>query len=104
MRKFRIFDSENSYEYDVHMSETEKGTKYELFRSQNGIWTSPGESILSVVDHGNGIKFSEKIGKNLEYDFMIEVRLLLSVMAQVDGEAGTQGKYIISEAKDDVVV
>ena len=104
MRKFRIFDSENSYEYDVHVSETDQGTKYELFRSQNDIWTSPGESILSVVDDGNGIKFSKKIGKRLEYDFMVEVRLLLSVIAHIDCESGSQGKYVISEAKEEITV
>lgn len=104
MRKFRIFDSENSYEYDVTVTEVDSGTKYELFRSTNSVWTESGESILSVVDDGNRIKFSEKLGKRLEYNFMVELRLILSVMSLVDCETGSQGKYTISEVKDEVVV
>lgn len=102
MRKFNIFDEEGSYEYDVTMTEEKEGKTYRIFQSSNRVWQSPGKLVMTCVDNGDELKFGEKIGKKIDYSQMVELRILLSVIAYVDQDAGTQGKYTISEVVDTV--
>jgi hypothetical protein len=103
-KKYKVFDKDDSCEYTIEVIEEKNHREYLLYYSMNSLWTRPGELILSLVDDGNGIKLSSKLGNSLDYDVMTELYLLLSIMRELDCERGSQGKYKILEAKNEIIV
>jgi len=53
---------DNKHEYDYNLDKT----NHELYYSDNGEWSYPGESALEVIDDGNGLSVME-YGKQLVY-------------------------------------
>lgn len=83
MKKFKIF-SENKHEYDVHIEETDRGILYSLYYSDASNWTFPGELVISAEDDGSRVRLSQKLGKELDYSILIEVKILLNIIANQD--------------------
>jgi hypothetical protein len=82
--------AEGKHEYDITVHQTEEGTSYEMRYSDSSIWTSHtrGEHILSATDHGNGIKFTEKIRRSMDYDVFTELKVFMDFVFQYDGNIG----------------
>ena len=83
MKEFKIF-AENIHEYDIFVDDADCGTAYSLHYSGATHWTNPNELIISAIDHGNGIKLSEKIGKSLDYSEFGNIALLFNFILNVD--------------------
>lgn len=71
-----------------------KGTRYQLHRSGGNQWTAPNELVISALDHGNGIKFSEKIGKDLDYARIAVLNIFLNLIRLYD-EGLMDNYYVI---------
>jgi hypothetical protein len=99
MKKFIILNKELEYEYDITVEETDNGIKTTLFNSSSSVWSesAKGKEILSMLNDGNGIKFSHKIGKKLNYSELAELRLLLNVENAIDIELNQDGYKILEE-------
>lgn len=80
MKKFRIFE-QNKHEYDVLIEESDEGTVYSLHYSDSNRWTHPNELILSAKDDRNQVKFSQKLGKELDYSSCVELKILLNIIS-----------------------
>jgi hypothetical protein len=98
-RKFIILNKEREYEYDITVEETDNGILTTLFNSSSTIWSESvkGKEIISMLNDGNGIKFSYKIGKKLGYAEVAELRLLLNFENSIDTELNKGGYKIIEE-------
>jgi hypothetical protein len=98
-RKFIVLNKELEYEYDITVEETDKGIKTTLFKSSSSVWSesAKGEETLSMLNDGNGIKFSHKIGKKLNYNELTELRLLLDFENDIDTELNKDGYKVLEE-------
>ena len=58
--------AEGKHEYDITVHKTDDSNSYEMRYSNGSQWATGtrGEHILSATDHGNGIKFTEKMTMN----------------------------------------
>jgi len=76
--------ADGNHEYDITVYQTDEGTSYEMRFSNSPIWTSHtrGEHILSATDHGNGIKFTEKIKRSMDYDNFTELKVFMDFIYQ----------------------
>jgi hypothetical protein len=64
---------DNKHEYDYKLEDT----NHELYYSDNGDWSYPGELALEVIDDGNGLSVME-YGKQLVYlDYSTAEKLLI---------------------------
>lgn len=88
MKKFKIF-SRNRHEYDVVIEDTDSGTLYSLYRSDSLIWNFPGELIISITDNGSDVTLSQKLGKELDYSTLVELKILLNIIANEDKNLST---------------
>ena len=97
-RKFIVLNKEREYEYDITVEETDNGIKTTLFNSSSAIWSESvkGKEIISMLNDGNDIKFSHKLGKKLDYAELAELRLLLIFENGIDTELN-QDEYKILE-------
>ena len=83
-RTFIIMDTANEdgyrHDYDVTVELTDDGTLYTMYRSKNNYWDESvrGEKVMSILDDGDGITISPKVGKNLDYAETAELFALLS--------------------------
>lgn len=84
MKEFKVFSEENKHEYDIFADDSDDGTKYSLHYSNASHWTYPGELVLECVDTGNEIKFSEKLGKKIDYSTFGEVIILMNFVRGFD--------------------
>ncbi len=68
------------HEYDIHVEETDRGTKYSLIRSKAGHWSehAQDEKVCAILDDGDGYKLSKHITRNLGYDTAAELFILMS--------------------------
>jgi len=78
--------SDGNHEYDITVIKTENSTSYEMRYSKGEQWTSHtrGEHILSATDDGNGIKFTDKFKKNMDYDKFVELKIFLDFIYSQD--------------------
>lgn len=93
IKRFKLFNGD-SYEYEILLEETEKGTLYSLHFSSSRKWTFPGDKILSILDTGNGWKLSQKIGKEMDYSFATELKILLNFAIRRDRLASEEYQVI----------
>ncbi len=86
--------NEGNHEYDISVIEKTKSTTYEMRYSESDQWTShtKGEHILSAIDDGNGIRFTEKISKKMDYDFFTELRLFMEFINTNEGNISSEFK------------
>jgi len=73
----------NSYEYDIFVTDTKKGLLFEMHYSEEEFWTRPGTLIMTMLDTGNGVKFSHA-KKSMEYDIVEEIRILLNFSKSIN--------------------
>lgn len=68
------------HEYNIHVEETNRGTKYSLIRSQAGHWSefARGETVCAVIDDGDGFKLSKHVSRDMDYAIMAELFILMS--------------------------
>ncbi len=68
------------HEYDIHVKDTDRGTKYSLIRSQAGHWSDSvkGKTVVAILDNGDDMTFSKHITKHLGYDTAAELFILMS--------------------------
>jgi hypothetical protein len=81
VKTYHILDDENSHEYDINVVENGRKTSFDLYYSNNGVWSSSTREKLSisVLDNGNGLKVVSKEKKGSEnYDYWERLRLLLN--------------------------
>ena len=97
MTTYNIYcKDENSFEYVFSACTGLKGVRYQLQRSDASHWTNPGELVLSALDNGNGIKFSEKLGKSLDYAQIAELTIFLNLVRLHD--EGLMGEHYVIDA------
>ena len=86
--------ADGKHEYDITVIKTEESTSYEMRHSNGDQWTewTKGEHILSATDHGNGIKFTEKIKRSMDYDKFTELRILMDFIDNFDGNISQEYK------------
>jgi|NOAtaT_7_FD_contig_41_865726_length_1148_multi_3_in_0_out_0_2 hypothetical protein len=86
--------ADGNHEYDITVHQTDESTSYEMRYSNSPIWSSHtrGEHILSATDHGNGIKFTEKIKRSMDYDNFTELRVLMNFIQDFDGNISQEYK------------
>jgi hypothetical protein len=79
--------ADGKHEYVITVIKTDESTSYEMRYSNGDQWNewTKGEHIFSATDHGNGIKFNEKIKSSMEYDNFTELRLLMQFINNYDG-------------------
>ena len=81
-RVMNSFPGEESgrHEYDIHVENTSLGTKYSLIRSQAGHWSdsAKGQTVVAILDDGDGMTLSKHVTKNLGYDTAAELFILMS--------------------------
>lgn len=82
--------SQGKHEYDIRVIKTDESTSYEMRYSNGDQWTphTKGEHIISATDHGNGIKFTEKIKRSMDYDVFTELRILMNFIQKYDDTIG----------------
>lgn len=80
--KYVVFD-EDSHEYDLVVTKSTKKTKFELFHSDNPVWTEKARSKLAfkLVNTGEYFKLPKKMSK-LDYAESSYLRILLSFEIQ----------------------
>jgi hypothetical protein len=80
---------ENIHEYDLHVTKNDEDTLYELFCSNNDIWSNhrKGSYSIGLIDTGNGIKIkmenASKLDDELDYDVAAELNILLNVVTEL---------------------
>jgi hypothetical protein len=82
--------AEGKHEYDITVHETNESTSYEMRYSDSPIWTSHtrGEHILSATDHGNGIEFTQKIKRKMDYDVFTELKVFMDFIFKYESNIG----------------
>jgi len=85
MKIYRIMNTfpgeENGrHEYDIHVEETNRGTKYSLIRSKAGHWSdyAKDKKVVAILDDGDGMRLSKHITRDLGYDTAAELFILMS--------------------------
>lgn len=92
MEQYRIintWDEDQKYEYDIYVENTDEGTVYRMYYSNNETWSEHvrGALIYRVVNDGNSYKFTHnKIPKKeLDYAQAAELYVLMSFMNKLEG-------------------
>jgi hypothetical protein len=69
---------DNKHEYDYNLEDT----NHELYYSDNGEWSYPGDLALEIIDDGNGlsVKDEEKQLVYLDYDTAEKLLILLKLI------------------------
>lgn len=98
-RKFIVLNNESEYEYDIIVEETDNGLLTTLFRSNSSIWSDSvkGNEVISILNNGNGVKFTNKLNKKLDYHELYELRLLLNFENSIDTELNKDGYKFLEE-------
>ena len=94
-KKYIVISENGEHDYNVTVEKTDKGNEYSVFHSNGVQWRTPvkGDLILKMVDDGNGMKFSKKLPKKMEYHEVLALHILLSVERKLD----PQIKYQVIE-------
>ena len=68
------------HEYDLQVENTDAGTKYSLIRSQADQWSDNAKSqtVCAILDDGDGYKLSKHVTRDMGYDTMAELFILMS--------------------------
>lgn len=93
MKEFKIFAA-GKHDYTVYIEETDNGTLYSLYYSDAGHWTFPGELVISAEDNGDTIKLSQKLGKEIDYSTLVEVKILFNMITNQDKNMTPQHEAI----------
>jgi len=96
-KKYIVLSEKGEHDYDITVVKTDKGKEYSIFNSKSTQWLShaQGMLVLKMTDTGNGMKFSKKLPKKMEYHEVLALHILLSVERCLD----PQIKYQIIENK-----
>lgn len=85
MKHYRVMNSFpgeefGRHEYDLIVEDDSKGTKYSLIRSQGAQWSNhaKGETVVALLDDGNGIKMSKHVKREMNYAVASELFILMS--------------------------
>lgn len=85
MNTYRVMNTfpgeENGrHEYDIHVEDTDRGTKYSLIRSQAGHWSdhAKGQTVVAILNDGDDMILSKHITKKLDYATAAELFILMS--------------------------
>ena len=83
-KKIILIDGE--LEYIFHQELTDKGLVSKLDYSKSQCWSEHirETTALEAIDDGNGIKFKNKIGKEVDYHHAIQLSILLKELAGSD--------------------
>lgn len=95
-RHLVINTEENDLEYVIQVNDTDKGTEYVLSRSGSGCWTEQcrHEVVLTLLDDGNGVRVTPKIGKQLDYAQLSQLQLLLQFISKHEDSKKYQYKVV----------
>jgi hypothetical protein len=85
MTTYNIYCNEtHAFEYVFSVFTGENGKYYELRRSNDDHWSTPGEILIGATDNGNAIKFVKKNRKSLKYSQFAEMNLFLNLIKHND--------------------
>ena len=84
--------SDGKHEYDITVIKTYESTSYEMRYSNGAHWTphTKGEHILSATDHGNGILFTKKFKRDMDYDNFTVIRLFMEFINSIEGNISNE--------------
>lgn len=67
-----------THDYDIVVTETDTGNKFELFYSLTNDWTHPGDLILTLNERDKDSSVDlPKIGRNIDISLVNELALML---------------------------
>ena len=99
-KHYSVFDTVHGlHEYTIEETKTKKGFRKLTLKYSNGEhWNHKvrGTKILSMTVTGNGVKFSKPL-KSLDYDLLVEFRILINFEHQTDPNELNHQKYKILE-------
>ena len=95
----------HKHEYDLIVKETKKGTKFNLYYSDNSEWVESirGKKIMSLTDTGNEIILGHKV-EQLEYDAAFELRLLLNTISALSSNSVERMKCKLVKQDKEILV
>ena len=98
MKKYIILGEEDSHEYTLKVNETDNGTIYTLYASNNGKWSENfrNTKVLRLIDNGNCVRF-DRMSLELDYSGISEMKLLLDCYSKID--TNLMEKYKVYEVK-----
>lgn len=78
-KKIYAIITEGNHEYDITVIKTNDTITYEMCYTESLRWSSEfrGELILCATDDGNGIKFTKKIKRSMDYCSFNELGLFM---------------------------
>ena len=78
---YQIGDREEGIEndYTIEVIDYHKNTEFIMRRATGSNWSQEvqGEEVFRMKDDGNGLKFKNKISKNLDYSQFAELYILM---------------------------
>lgn len=70
---------DGNHDYDIFVTKNKNSTLYEMRYSEGEQWNKSfeGQVIMSAIDDGNGISFTNKFDKRFEYHSILELKIFL---------------------------
>lgn len=88
IKVYRVINDQGIHEYNIHeyLTPVDLDVCYELYTSNTEGWAEPyrNEKLLSITNNGNGYKMSRSLGKNIDYNNMAELLILLWFIQKTD--------------------
>jgi len=86
MKKHDVIEEDHKITYHIYEQETDDGIKYTLIRSEHEEWSEDfrNTEVMSVLDDGNDVRFSYKIGKKLDYAELHELHIMIAFLRHDD--------------------
>jgi len=78
-KHYLVCQDTDNLEFVLTVEDTDQGTLYQLNHSKADCWTdiAKGKFCCSIIDTGNGLIVSPKLGKNLDYDDFQYLHILM---------------------------
>ena len=98
---------DNTHEYDLVITKNNEETLYELFYSNNDLWSNhrKGSYSIGLIDTGNGIKIKmendSKLDDELDYDVAAELNLLLNIVTEL---SNFRSKFKLIKQSNEIVI
>jgi hypothetical protein len=81
---YLVFDDDLICQYTIEIETVNDCIKYILKCSDNSEWTHPGETLITVLDTGNGFEFSDEYGGRYDYHVFEQQYILMSFIKKHD--------------------
>tara|TARA_R110000787_G_scaffold168415_1_gene281231 strand:- start:545 stop:865 length:321 start_codon:yes stop_codon:yes gene_type:complete len=75
---FHVMTLKGVHDYDIIVTETDSGNKFELFYSLHNEWTKPGKLVMAIKEKDQDSSIDlPKLGRNVDISTVNELSILL---------------------------